>query len=114
PLAALPYLPAFVAFEAVTLVLCLIVVREIFADRSWSAIFPVLAFPAVFWALGLGQNSFLTASLFGAGTLWIDRRPIVAGVCLGALCYKPHFALLVPLALLAGGHWRALATMVGT
>ena len=39
---------------------------------------PVVAFPPVFWALGLGQNSFLTAALFGAGTLWVDRRPILA------------------------------------
>jgi hypothetical protein len=27
----------------------------------------------------------------------------------GALCYKPHFGLLVPVALAAGGHWRAFA-----
>jgi hypothetical protein len=73
-----------------------------------------LAFPAVFWTLGLGQNSFLTAALFGAGALWIDRRPILAGFLLGALCYKPHFALLVPVALLAGRHWRALGAAFGS
>jgi hypothetical protein len=27
----------------------------------------------------------------------------------GALCYKPQFALLIPLALAAGSHWRAFA-----
>ena len=88
--------------------------RAILAERDWSAIIPVLAFPAAFWALGLGQNSFLTAALFGAGTLWIDRRPILAGFCFGALCYKPHFALLVPVALLAGRHGRALAASLGS
>ena len=62
----------------------------------------------------MGQNSFLTAALFGAGTLWIDRRPILAGFCFGALCYKPHFALLVPVALLAGRHWRTLAASLGS
>jgi hypothetical protein len=113
-LAHLPYLAAFLVFEAAALALCLIVMREILGERGWSAIVPVLAFPAAFWTLGLGQNAFLTAALFGAGTLWIDRRPIVAGVCFGALCYKPHFALLVPLALLAGGHWRALAASLGS
>ena len=107
-LARLPYLPAFVAFEGITLVLFLIVIRKILARRGWSVMIPVLAFPAVFWTLGLGQNSFLTAALFGTGMLWIDRRPILAGLSLGALCYKPHFALLVPVALLAGRHWRAL------
>jgi alpha-1,2-mannosyltransferase len=113
-LAHLPYLAAFLLFEAATFVLCLIVMRGILAERDWSATIPVLAFPAVFWTLGLGQNSFLTAALFGVGTLWIDRRPVLAGLCFGALCYKPHFALLVPVALLAGGHWRALAAAFGS
>jgi len=108
-LARLPYLLAFVAFEGVTLVIFLIVIGQILDRRGWSVLLPVLAFPAVYWTLGLGQNSFLTAALFGAGTLWIDRRPILAGLCLGALCYKPHFGLLVPVALLAGHHWRAFA-----
>jgi alpha-1,2-mannosyltransferase len=112
-LARLPYLVAFLVFEVATLALCLIVMREILAERGWSAIIPVLAFPAAFWTLGLGQNSFLTAALFGAGTLWIDRRPILAGFCFGALCYKPHFALLVPVALLAGQHWRAFGAALG-
>src|SRR5262252_3185566 len=39
-LAHLPYLAAFVVFEALTLAMCLIVVREIFAERSWSVVFP--------------------------------------------------------------------------
>jgi glycosyl transferase family 87 len=111
-LARLPYLAAFVLFEGATLVLYLIAMRGILADRA--GMIAVLAFPAMFWALGLGQNSFLTAAVFAAGTLWIDRRPILAGLCFGALCYKPHFALLVPVALLAGRHWRALAAALGS
>jgi len=108
-LARLPYLVAFVVFEAATLAAYLIVMRRILDERSSVSLVPVLAFPAVFWTLGLGQNAFLTASLFGAGTLYIDRWPITAGLLFGALCYKPHFGLLVPIALAAGGHWRAFA-----
>jgi alpha-1,2-mannosyltransferase len=108
-LAHLPYLTAFVVFETATLIFYLIVVRRILGERSLAALVPVLAFPAVFWTLGLGQNAFMTAALFGAGTICIDRRPIIAGVLFGALCYKPHFGLLVPVALAAGGHWRAFA-----
>jgi alpha-1,2-mannosyltransferase len=111
-LAHLPYLLAFVLFEGITLVLFLIVMREILAERLWSVVFPVLAFPSVFWTLGLGQNSFLTAALFGAATVWIDRRPILAGLCFGALCYKPHFGLLIPVALLAGCYWRACGAAI--
>ena len=109
PLARLPYLAAFLVFEGVTLILYLIVMRNILDERSVAGLVPILAFPAVFWTLGLGQNAFLTAALFGAGTLCIDRRPIAAGLLFGALCYKPHFGLLVPVALAAGGHWRAFA-----
>ena len=107
-LARLPYMVAFLVFEAATLALYLIVARGILGEHSSAVLVPLLAFPAVFWTLGLGQNAFLTATLFGAGTLCIDRRPILAGLLFGALCYKPHFGLLVPVALIAGRHWRAL------
>jgi alpha-1,2-mannosyltransferase len=63
----------------------------------------------VFWNIGLGQNAFLTAGLFGAATILIDRRPIPAGLLFGALCYKPQFGLMVPFALAAAGEWRAFA-----
>jgi len=113
-LARLPYLVAFVVFEAATLAAYLIVMRRILDERGSASLVPVLASPAVFWTLGLGQNAFLTASLFGAGTLCIDRRPITAGLLFGALCYKPHFGLLIPLALAAGGHWRAFAAALAS
>lgn len=108
-LARLPYLIAFVIFEAATLALFLTVAQHILAARGWRVIVPLLAFPAAFWTLGLGQNAFLTAALLGGATLLVERRPFVAGLLFGALCYKPHLGLLVPVALAAGGHWRAFA-----
>jgi hypothetical protein len=108
-LATLPYLVGFILFEAATLVLYLVVATRILGDRSGTALVALLAFPIVFWNLGLGQNAFLTAGLFGAATLFVDRRPVVAGMLFGALCYKPQFAVLVPLALAAAGQWRAFA-----
>src|SRR5207244_3647915 len=74
-------------------------------DYSGIALVVLLAFPMAFWNIGLGQNAFLTAGLFGMATLLIDRRPIVAGLLFGLLCYKPHFGLLIPGALAAGGYW---------
>lgn len=108
-LARLPYLTAFVAFQAVTLLLYLAISQAIVREWGRAALPPLLAFPAVFWTMGLGQNAFLTASLFGAATLLIDRRPVLAGLLFGALCYKPHFGLLIPVALAAGRHWSAFA-----
>jgi alpha-1,2-mannosyltransferase len=107
PLALLPYHVAFYAFESATLAAFLLTFRSILGQPGWAWIAPVLAFPAIFWTLGLGQNAFLTAALFGGFTLQVDRRPALAGMLLGLLCYKPHFGLLAPVALACGGHWRA-------
>jgi alpha-1,2-mannosyltransferase len=107
PLALLPYYLAFYVFEIATLAAFLFTMRRIVREPGWLWAGPVLAFPAIFWTFGLGQNAFLTAALFGGFTLSINRRPALAGVLLGLLCYKPHFGLLAPIGLACGGHWRA-------
>jgi hypothetical protein len=111
-LARLPYLASFVLFEGLGLALYLVVACRILGEHSPEALLALLAFPIVWWNCGLGQNAFLTATLFGAATLLVDRRPLVAGLLFGGLCYKPQFALLVPVALLCAGAWRALAAAV--
>jgi alpha-1,2-mannosyltransferase len=113
-IAHLPYIVAFLVFETGTLLFYLLVARHILGDRNSAILLPLLAFPPVLWTLGLGQNALLTAGLFGSATLLVDRRPAVAGVLFGALCYKPHFALLVPVALAAGGHWRAFVATLAS
>jgi glycosyl transferase family 87 len=107
-LAVLPYLVAFFVFELATLALYLVVLSRILGEWRWTTLFPFLVFPVVFWNFGYGQNGFLTAALFGAAMLAIERRPIMAGLLFGAICYKPHFGLLIPIALAAGGYWRAV------
>ncbi len=108
PLAALPYMAALLLFQAIQLVPYLLVARHLLRAAGIASLLPALAFPSVAWSLGIGQNALLTASLFGAGLLLLERRPLLAGLLLGALCYKPHFGLLLPVALLAGRHWRAV------
>jgi hypothetical protein len=39
---------------------------------------------------------------------------VLAGALLGLLTYKPHFGLLFPFALIAGGHWRVLVAAAVT
>ena len=118
--ARMPYLVSFMLFETATLGFWLLALGGILRmpSREWLA--PMLCFPCVFWTMGLGQNAFLTAGLFAAGTLLLDRRPLLAGIILGMLCYKPHFGLLLPVAFIAGHRWRSfagaslsVATMVG-
>jgi hypothetical protein len=108
-LAQLPYLAAFAVFIAATLLFYLAVARRILGDESAAAVVILLCFPMVFWTMGLGQNAFLTAALFGLATVLLDSRPIAAGLLFGLLCYKPHFGVLVPIALAAGGYWRSFA-----
>jgi hypothetical protein len=110
PLAWLPYLPAFILFQAAGAVACWFACRLIRPDLP---LVVFLAFPGLWWAVGTGQNALLTAALFAAGTAWLERRPWLAGLCLGALCYKPHFGLLIPVALIAGGHRRAFLGAAG-
>jgi alpha-1,2-mannosyltransferase len=100
---------SLVLFEAATLALWLGVAHRILAVRGWAWCLPVLAYPAVFWTIGLGQHAMLTASLLGAVTLLLKMRPRIAGGLLALLCYKPHIALLAPVALAAGGQRRAFA-----
>ena len=107
-LALLPFLPASVLWLALTLPLYAATVRTIVGERAgW---FLALGFPAVLWNVVAGQNGFVTAALIGGTLLLLERRPLLAGICLGLISYKPHFALLFPFALAAGGHWRRLAT----
>lgn len=124
-LALLPYLAAFLAFEGLSLlawvaVLARILIRgeqlnpQAIKSRMRELIVPLLAFPATFINFGVGQNGFVTAALFGGATLLIDQAPVVAGVLFGALCYKPQFGLLIPVALLAGRRWRCFAATAAT
>jgi alpha-1,2-mannosyltransferase len=113
-LASMPYFVAFAVFQASTLGMFIVMMRRLLREQGAGWLAPLLAFPAVFWTLGLGQNAFLTAALFGGFTLLVDKRPVGAGILLGALCYKPHFGLLVPAALIAGRRWVAFAAATAT
>ena len=56
-----------------------------------------------------GQNGFLTSAIFISGMGLIATRPFAAGAVLGLLCFKPQLAILLPVALIAGREWRAIA-----
>lgn len=111
-LALLPYTGAFVLWTFGTFPAYVAAIRGIVGDRSGYLL--AAAFPAVLGNMVVGQNGFLSAGLFGGALLLLERRPVLAGVLIGLLTYKPHLGLLVPLALAAGGHWRAFAAAAAT
>src|SRR5262249_52824954 len=73
-----------------------------------------LGFPAVLVNLGHGQNGFLSAALIGGALALLDKRPVIAGILFGLLSYKPQFGVLIPLALIADGRWRAFLSAAVT
>jgi arabinofuranan 3-O-arabinosyltransferase len=112
PLGVLSYRTAFLSYEVVTLLGLIIVVC--FIVRRSAAVALVLASPYTVWNFLAGANGFLTASLLGASLLLLERRPVLAGVFLGCLTYKPHFGILFPVALLASKQWRVIASAAAT
>ncbi len=106
----LPYLASLVAFLASTAALLAVALWrwETAGRRAW-LIAGVFACPATAYTIGSGQLSFLVAACVLAGMTWLDTRPFLAGLVFSVLCLKPQFVPLIPVALLAGRHWRAMA-----
>ena len=107
-LARLPYLVAFAVFELLSALAFFLVMNRLLDRRSGLVTLVLLAYPATFWTIGIGQNSFLSACLFALGTIMLPSRPMMAGAILGLLCFKPHLGLLLPVAFVAGRQWRAI------
>jgi len=111
-LALLPYVPALLAWQAASFAGYLLVMRRILPHPL--TLLLAAAFPAVLVNLGHGHNGFLTAGLLGGGLLVLQRRPVLAGVLLGLLAYKPQFGIVIPVALIAGQRWAATASAAAT
>jgi arabinofuranan 3-O-arabinosyltransferase len=105
-LAALPYLVAAVVWQLATLTLYAATLAKILGARTGIAV--ALGFPAVLWNVTAGQNGFFTTALIGGTLCLLERRPVLAGVCLGLLTYKPQFGLLFPIVLIADRRWLTI------
>jgi hypothetical protein len=111
-LALMPYLMAFAVWMLVTFPAYALTVRAIIGHRL--GLLLAFAFPAVTSNAMVGQNGFVTAALLGSSLLAMERRPILSGVLLGLLAYKPHFGLLFPLVLAVSGRWRVFGAAAAT
>ena len=111
-LALLPYVAAALALIAATLALQAWAAVRIIGNRD--AALWVIASPATFINATVAHTGFLVAGLFGLGLATLPTSPVAAGVAFGLLAFKPQLGLLLPLALAAGGHWRAMAVAAVT
>jgi hypothetical protein len=126
-LALLPYTTALAVWQGSTLLLYLGMLRAVLRsvkappedyasplphDPLWLLV--AVASPAAFINIGHGQNGFLTAALIGMALVLLDRRPILAGILLGLLSYKPQFGVVIPLVLIASARWRPFISASAT
>jgi hypothetical protein len=89
--------------------------RKIAPDKSW-LFFVVATFlaPAASNNVVAGSNAVLVAALVVGGMTLVSTRPLVAGALIGVLVFKPQYAPLPFLALLAAGEGRVLAAAIAS
>jgi hypothetical protein len=110
PFAPLGFFGSYVAFQIVTgALLALALPSSSNATLPSGALLAaVLICPASAINVIDGQAVFLVAALIVGGFGLLERRPYLGGLVLGLLTFKPQFCILVPIALIAAGQWRAL------
>lgn len=107
-LAQFPYSVAFIGWVSASFLPYLAMMRAI-VGRPFGLMLAA-AFPMVFNNTLVGQNGFLTAALIGGTLYLLPVRPVLAGVCLGLLSYKPQYGLLFPIVLIAASQWTVFFT----
>jgi hypothetical protein len=109
----LPYNLSYVVWEAATLVLLLGVSAATGYRSLWSMLAIAVA-PFSTLTIGGGQTGFLAGALILLSLRLSSTRPLLSGVALGLLAYKPQLAVLLPVAFLAAGAWRVLLAAAAT
>jgi len=108
PFALLPLVPAWLAFNLVSLTLLGLALRGFTNGFSPMWLLILLA-PAHLPALLAGQFTVLwMAGLLAALYALRQERWILAGIVIGCLTIKPPLGVLIPVALLAIGAWRTI------
>ena len=106
PFGLLPYPAAWAVWQLLGWLAFALALRR-FVPQGWLLL--AFAWPAVFINASAGQAGAWIAAIVGWGLILLPRRPLVAGLLLSLLTVKPQLFWLVPVALLAGREWRALA-----
>jgi hypothetical protein len=113
PLGALPLHRAFYVFMVPSFAAYVLAMWAGRWREWWWALGACVA-PATGITLISGQTGFLSGALMVAGLRLLPARPVLAGVMFGLLTYKPQLGVLIPVALVAMGGWRAIAATVAT
>lgn len=106
-LALVPYAASMLTWIGATFFLLVAALARISSSRR--DLLLMVTTPAPWLNVYIGQNGALTSGLLGFGLVLLETRPILAGVMIGLLSFKPHLGLLIPIALVAGGYYRSIA-----
>ena len=112
PLALVPYFWSLFIWLSLTGYACWRGVKKFLPDKTpWVVI---AGFPAGFGTILHGQNAFLSCALFAQGVYFFNKNPVLSGIFLGLLCFKPHLVLCVPVVMVVARQWRALWAFMAT
>ncbi len=109
PLGVLPFVVALVVWSAAQIGLVVWILYRV-APRFPAPLFVGLS-PALVHNFLVGQNGALSAAILGGGLILLRAHPVWAGAVFALVFFKPQLALIIPVCLLAGGHYRALGAM---
>lgn len=105
PFGRLPYLPALLIWSIGGIAVFACALWRQYRDRT--LLLALVLSPAAMFGLMSGQLALFVAAIVLGIFACLDRRPLLAGCLIALLSVKPQLALLFPVMLLAGGHWRA-------
>ncbi|WP_125933252.1 glycosyltransferase family 87 protein [Kiloniella majae] len=103
-LAAIPYLASYFLFIGGSFLFYVYSLKRLFQHRY--AILLIVAYPAVYLTMVHGQNSLLSTGLLACAIVCFRSRPVLAGVFIGLLAFKPQLGVLIPLVLIVSQQWR--------
>jgi arabinofuranan 3-O-arabinosyltransferase len=107
-LSCVPYAIAYPLYAVLSFLPFLATIRAIVGRPV--GLLLAFGFPVVLINIWISQNGFLTAALLGGALLFMPVRPVLAGICLGLLTYKPQYGVLFPIVLIATQQWRVFIT----
>lgn len=112
PFALPSFVAGYVLFMSVSVLVLGLAVRAYATAMADRLLFTValLLSPAMAVGVMYGQNGLLTSGLLLGGFALRSARPVLAGVLIGLLSFKPQLGLLLPIVLLADGNYRSFAS----
>ena len=111
PLGRLSLGAAFALFMVSTFALYLLAMA---AGRDWRWAVAACLAPASTVVWMSGQSGFLSGALMVGGLRLAPAGRFLPGFFFGLLFYKPQLGVLLPVALIAAGCWRAIAAAAAT